>query len=213
KTGRDVLRPEMDEPWTIWQQTQLAALERRKPLYYGAILLFTGLAVAATRRRALHQAAMLGLMMIPLFFYPANYYCHYVFLLPLVAADRKDPGHKLFGWVAIVLVAMSALLYLTLSEPQVDVRYTLQSDVILAGLLLVLGPMAYFAWCKPEAAAPPTEPARPLPVASPQKQQDAVLSTFQEQDAPRSAIATRLHRSPSPLAPLPVREAKSRLAT
>jgi hypothetical protein len=93
---------------------------------------------------------MLGLMMIPIYFYPANYYCHYVFLLPLVAVDRKDPDHKLFGWVAIVLVAMLAVLYQTLNELQVDVRYTLQSDVLLAGFLLVLGPMAYFAWRKPQ---------------------------------------------------------------
>ncbi len=146
RTGKQVLRPELPEPWTDWQKYQLAAFDRRKPLFYGGILLFTGLAVAASRRRHYHQAAMMGLLMIPVFFYPANYYCHYVFLLPLLAVDRKDTDSRLFGWVALVLLAMSVALYPTLQERQVDVLYTLQSDVILAGFFLILVPMAYFAW-------------------------------------------------------------------
>jgi hypothetical protein len=163
RTGAQVIRPEMFEPWTDWQKYQLAAFERRKPLYYGGILLFTGLVFAASRRRHYHQAAVMGLMMIPIYFYPANYYCHYVFLLPLLAVDRKDTDARLFGWVALVLLAMSVALYPTLSERQVDVLYTLQSNVILAGFFLVLAPMAYFAWRKWPTAAPaiaggPAEP-------------------------------------------------------
>lgn len=146
RTGAQVIRPELFEPWTDWQKYQIAAFERRKPLYYGAILLFTGLVFAASRKRQYHQAAVMGLMMIPIYFYPANYYCHYVFLLPLIAVDRREPNTRLFGWVALVLLAMSVALYPTLSEREVDVRYTLQTNVILAGFFLLLVPMAYFAW-------------------------------------------------------------------
>jgi len=155
-TGDKVLRRELSEPWTDWQTYQLTALERRKPLFLASILLFTGIAVAACRKRQYHQAALMGMMLIPVYFYPANYYCHYVFLLPMLAANRKSTSPntstststRLFGWVATVLLAMSVALYYTLSERQTDVLYTHQSYVILAGFLLILAPMAYSAWRK-----------------------------------------------------------------
>jgi hypothetical protein len=159
RIGKKVMRNDLDEPWTDWQHYQLAAFERRKPIYYGAMALFTGLVFAASRRRKLHQAALMGMLLIPIFFYPANYYCHYVFLLPFLAVSRKETNSRLFGWVSIVVLAMSAALYLTLREREVDVRFTLQSDVILGAFLLILGPMAYFAWRPlPEDAEPTTTP-------------------------------------------------------
>ena len=166
--GKKVMRNDLDEPWTDWQHTQLAAFHRRKPIYYATIALFTGLVIAASRRRKLHQTALMGMLLIPIFFYPANYYCHFVFLLPLLAVDRKETNSRLFGWVSIVVLAMSGALYLTLREHEVDVRYTLQSDVILAAFLLILAPMAYFAWRPlPEDAEPKPQPdVEPEPVAA-----------------------------------------------
>jgi drug/metabolite transporter (DMT)-like permease len=85
------------------------------------------------------------MFLIPVVMYPANYYCHYVFLLPLVAASKRDESNKMFGWLAFVSCAMSVALYQTLSERLVDVLYTQQSAVLLGGLLLMMAPLAWFA--------------------------------------------------------------------
>ena len=145
-TGDKVLRKELPEPWTDWQTYQLAAFERNKPLFYAGIALFSALAVAACRKRQYHQAALVGMLMIPVYFYPANYYCHYVFLLPLLAATKKDDDNWLFGAVSVVMLLMSVALFPTLSVRQVDVLFTAQSAVILVGYLIVLAAMVYAAW-------------------------------------------------------------------
>lgn len=201
RTSSQVLRPALFEPWEDWQKYQLAAFDRRKPLYYGGILLFTGLVFLASRRRNLHQSAVMGLMMIPIYFYPANYYCHYVFLLPLAAVDRRDTDKRLFGWVAIVLLAMSVALFPTLTERRVDVLYTLQSDVILAGFFLVLVPLAYFAWRGwkvPALAAAPSVPLDQEPQPEPETTPLGSASEPQVEAAPKKRKKKRKPQQESP---------------
>jgi hypothetical protein len=43
----------------------------------------------AARGRPLEQAAILGLILVPVVFYAANYYIHIVCLLPLLALERQ----------------------------------------------------------------------------------------------------------------------------
>ncbi len=156
-TSDKVLRKELAEPWTDWQRYQTAALQRRKPLYYGVMALMVAMAAVAVRNKRLDQAGIIGMFLIPFVFYPANYYCHYVFLLPLAVASREDSSEreKLFGWVALVSMVMSVALYYTLSERRVDVLYERQSWVLLVGLAAMLAPMAWMAWKEKEAMRTP----------------------------------------------------------
>lgn len=153
KTGQRLVNDGLAEPWTKWQEEQLEAFGRRRPLYYGGIAVFVGLALAACRRRRPEQAALIGLTLIPVFFYPANYYCHYVFLLPLMATASGGPHQaahgRLYPWVALVLLAMCVAQYPTLSTGWSDVIYTWQSVILLLGFAAILAPMAWDTWRRP----------------------------------------------------------------
>ncbi len=144
KTAQRAADQKRLEPWSAWQDTQRETFARRKPLFYLAVLAFFGAGVLACRRMRLDQAAILGLMMIPVFFYPANYYCHYVFLIPLLAT-RAGPapglvepeGRTFFGWVSVVILSMGIIQVPTLSNWS-DLVYTYQSIIILGAFALIL---------------------------------------------------------------------------
>jgi hypothetical protein len=140
------------EPWTAWQDLQRQTFAHRKPLFYLGVLAYLGAAVLACRRRRLDQAAIIGLTMIPVFFYPANYYCHYVFLLPLLATRAGPPralvepeGRTLFARVSVIVLLMGVVQLPTLAEWP-DVTYTYQSVILLAGIAAILFPLARTAW-------------------------------------------------------------------
>jgi hypothetical protein len=146
KTGSKVLRRDLAEPWTDWQGYQLAALQRRKPLYYALMAAAIFGVFLACRKKRLDQAAMAGLLLIPVLFYPANYYCHFVFLLPLAATVDRDPHDKQFGWVSAAILGMGIAIYPTLQERWSDVCFTRQSWVLLAAIAAVVVPLAHRAW-------------------------------------------------------------------
>jgi hypothetical protein len=143
------------EPWTAWQELQRETFARRKPIFYLGVLAFVALAAAAARGRRLDQAAIIGLMLIPAFFYPANYYCHYVYLLPLAATTTGPPrrldepeGRTMLAWVSALLLLLAFGQTLTLSaEP--DVTFTYQSILLLVAVTGILIPMAREAWGLP----------------------------------------------------------------
>jgi hypothetical protein len=171
------------EPWSTWQDLQRETFARRKPLFYLAVLLYLGLALVACRRLRLEQAAILGLMMIPVFFYPANYYCHYVFLIPLLGVSAAAPrrwtepeGRTWFGLVASTVLAMGFLQYFTLDSwaGESDVTATGQSVIMLVAYLLLLVPLARSAW----AGLPPLDEAPPASGTEPPPAWTGVLATL-----------------------------------
>ena len=64
--------------------------------------------LAGSRRQKIYQAALLGMMLIPVLFYPANYYLHSIFILPLLATSDQD---RRWYWVGLVLLGMSFSQY------------------------------------------------------------------------------------------------------
>ena len=154
RVGQRVIDNSKVESWATWQSEQLERFASRKPIFYLGILFYVGLAVAACRRRRLDQAALMGLMLIPIFFYPANYYCHFVFLLPLVGTrDRpaqpqseSASGDWLFTAVSVILLGMTVAQYPTLFTGWSDVVYTWQSVILLVGFAAILGVMAWDGW-------------------------------------------------------------------
>lgn len=123
-----------------WGEAQIQTLRSRLPLYYGFIAVYTALAFVACRRRPLHEAALLGLMMIPIWLYPSNYYLHYVFVLPLlVTLDEKDAASRWrWAFVSAVLLGMSIAEYFGFQVVPTDQRYAAWSWSALVGFALIL---------------------------------------------------------------------------
>jgi hypothetical protein len=110
----------------------------------------------------LRHAALVGLMMIPIYFYPSNYYLHYVFVLPLLidySLEDKEQ-RQLWGLVSVVLCAVSVSEYWGFEGINVDERYAQWSVGVLLGYAIILVALAR------DALRPFAEPT-PLLVAPP----------------------------------------------
>jgi hypothetical protein len=133
-----VVNPALPEPWMPWQQSQLDTYERHKPLAWALRIVFCVLCLIACRGARPEHAALIGTLLIPVLTYPANYYCHYVFLLPLLAVGQRA---WLGFYIELVLLVMCPIEYFTLHEP-VDVRFFWESVILLAGFAAILVPLA-----------------------------------------------------------------------
>ncbi len=143
--AKHVMRRDHPEPWIEWQRTQQETYAARRPVTYAVLAAALLLAGLACRGRELHQTALLSLLVIPFLFYPSNYYCHFIFLLPLaLAGGRAQPGA--FGFGIGVLCALCFGQYFTLFERWSDLCYTYQSFMLLAACLLLLLPLAWQGW-------------------------------------------------------------------
>jgi hypothetical protein len=139
--GRKVFQRQKAEPWMNWQETQTETFNSRIVLYLVLMALFTLLALVAARTVRLDQAALIGLLLVPILFYPANYYLHYIFLLPLIADDRPENA-RLWGWNSICLLLLCFLEYFTIDE-WTDERFTDQSWMLLGCYLALLAPLCW----------------------------------------------------------------------
>jgi len=144
-----------------WGDDQSRILRARLPLYIAGIAFFILSVFIAARRRRIEQSAMLALILIPVLFYPANYYIHFVFLLPLVVAEDREalrPVPPLAGAVFILLLGMCAVQYFTVPVPDRGLHFYMASAVLFATLTLLVtllirgdAAAAYFA-LQPAAA-------------------------------------------------------------
>jgi hypothetical protein len=147
-----------------WSELQLRTLSERRPFYLATIAAISILALAAARGRDLRQASLLGMMLIPVYFYASNYYLHYIFILPLLV-DYPVSGEKrdrwLWGLVAVVLLAISASEYWGFDARGVDERYAQWSWGVLIGYVLIFAALAYDAWPELRRGAARVESAPP----------------------------------------------------
>jgi len=130
-------------PWGDWGTAQKLTFAARRPLFYAILLIATALGLLACRGRKLEEVALIGLLLIPFYFYPSNYYCHFVFLLPLAVVGPRVERDRTFAVVYLALAAMAVGQYFTLAEGWTDLRYTYQSFLLLIGFGIILG---YLAW-------------------------------------------------------------------
>ncbi|HEX7508234.1 MAG TPA: hypothetical protein VF550_15765 [Polyangia bacterium] len=130
-------------PWDDWGTAQRMTFAARRPLFYAILLLATALGLLACRGRRLDEVALIGLLLIPFYFYPSNYYCHFVFLLPMAVVGPKLDRERSFAIVFIVLAGMCIGQYFSLAEGWTDLRYTYQSFLLLIGFGIIL---AHLAW-------------------------------------------------------------------
>jgi hypothetical protein len=128
---------------TRWVEGQRSTFAARRPWFYAILSVLTALVLLACRGRPPAEAALGGLLLVPFAFYPSNYYCHFVFLLPLIAAGPRGPQDRSFAWVYLVLVALCVGQALTLHERWIDLRYTYQSLLLVVAFSVIA---AYLAW-------------------------------------------------------------------
>ncbi|MCB9029762.1 MAG: discoidin domain-containing protein, partial [Deltaproteobacteria bacterium] len=134
--AQKIMQKDNPEPWIKWQEEQKNTLEQRSLYLKLGTFFGLGLIFLAARRKRLYQAAMLGMLLVPFISYPANYYYHYIALLPLVApfvANRR----YLPNLVSISLLLVCALQYRTLLEPWADVCFTWQSFLLLGAFVFI----------------------------------------------------------------------------
>ena len=105
-------------------------LRARAPIFAAAALAITALVALASRGKRIEQAAMLGLVLVPTYLYPANYYLHIVFLLPLVAADAVV-------WIA--LLGLCAAQYFTVLINDKAEHFYFATVLLFVAFAVILG--------------------------------------------------------------------------
>jgi hypothetical protein len=124
-------------------------LRLRAPLVAAAVLAYVGLLAVACRNKRREQAAMLGLLLLPILMYAANYYEHLICLLPLVVVDRtllrdgeapaERPLDATDAWVWMSLLLMCAAEYFTtLVHNDLRLHFYLGSVLLMATIGVML---------------------------------------------------------------------------
>jgi hypothetical protein len=100
------------------------------------VIAFSVLILRAGRNRAPHQAALISLFLIPVVLNAANYYFHYVFLLPLLAVADGEDRHDVRVWAP--LLAMCVAEYAATVAPALSQHFVTESICLMATLLVIL---------------------------------------------------------------------------
>ncbi|HMA95941.1 MAG TPA: discoidin domain-containing protein [Polyangiaceae bacterium] len=124
---------------------QLVSLGHRAPLHFGLIALYLLGVIVTVRNKPLDQAAAIGTIMIPVVFNPANYYAHFIYILPLLAlesarddkASGKAPLSGYDGWIWGTLILVCVAQYWTTLTTDLELHFELAS-VLLCGSFIVL---------------------------------------------------------------------------
>lgn len=140
------------------ENNQALVLRERLPLFWGLTILYVVLAGWAAYRRPPSVAALLGILLMPVFMYPANYYLHCVFLIPLLLGAPQEPiqpgEERPAAWVNVLALLMCAALYFTVKEQSLALHFYNASVILMAtigALFYVLLPRdAQGQWIVPE---------------------------------------------------------------
>jgi hypothetical protein len=126
-----------------WQTGHHQLLQARWPLYAAAIGFYVIGVFLTCRHKSLERAAILGLLLVPVVFYPANYYIHIVCLLPLIAVEHKErsgqaPLSSSDAWVWLILLGLCAAQYWTVLVTDLPSLHFHLSTVLLFGALTAI---------------------------------------------------------------------------
>ncbi len=126
-----------------WEGDQWKVLAARRPLFIVAVAFFVVMVIAGARRCRPEQAAILSLVLIPVFFYPANYYIHFVFLLPLLVVETSGKGDRpplgpTDVWILGTLTIMCAAQYFTVLVREKGIHFYMSSTLLFAAVTSIL---------------------------------------------------------------------------
>lgn len=153
-----------------WEDSQASNIRARLPLFLAATALYVALVGIAARSRRMDQAALLGMILVPVLLYPANYYIHFVFLLPMLATERKPtdasplPATLTDAGVWLTLLFMCAGQYFTVMISDLGLHFYFETVVLFTMLTVLLGLLVkddLVRWANAEPAAPATPSSDP----------------------------------------------------
>jgi hypothetical protein len=133
-----------------WEGGHAEILRSRWAIYSFSMAAYIAAVFVACRRKTLEQAAMFGVSLVPVVFYPANYYIHIVMLLPLLVLERKEPlFHKAAGpwqsplsasdaWVWVTLLGLCAAQYWTVLVGDLGLHFYFSTVLLFAAYTVVL---------------------------------------------------------------------------
>lgn len=132
------LRARGEDPEQWGPLTAQTVKERRWMIVLG-MLAFTALAALACRGVRLSDAAVIGTMMIPVYFYPANYYLHIVFVWPLLhAAWTGHETDRAWTWIASAVLGCCAIQWFGWLIPGGYGQFLFWSGTFLALIVVLL---------------------------------------------------------------------------
>jgi len=126
-----------------WQTGHHQLLQSRWPLYAAATTFYVVGVFLTCRQKSLERAAILGLLLVPVVFYPANYYIHIVCLLPLIAVERRArsgeaPVTGSDAWVWLILLGLCAAQYWTVLVTDLPLHFHLSTVLLFAALTAII---------------------------------------------------------------------------
>ncbi|HTQ02871.1 MAG TPA: discoidin domain-containing protein [Polyangiaceae bacterium] len=146
-----------------WEDNQANVIRNRMPLFVAATALYIGLVVLAARRRRMDQGALLGMILVPVLTYPANYYIHFIFLLPMLATETRPstpaapPVSLTEGGVWLTLLFMCAGQYFTVMISDLGLHFYFETVVLFTTLTILLALLVkddVVAWATADPGAP-----------------------------------------------------------
>jgi hypothetical protein len=125
---------------------QLVSLGHRAPLHFGLVALYAFGVLIAVRNKPLDQAAAIATIMIPIVFNPANYYAHFIYILPLISLEvaRKDgasgkpPLSAYDGWLWATMLLVCVAQYWTTLTSDLELHFESASVLLCGGLMTML---------------------------------------------------------------------------
>jgi glycosyl transferase family 87 len=133
-----------------WGNNQSQLLSARLPVFIAAAAFFVAMVALGGRKKRPEQLAMLGLLLMPVFFYPANYYIHLVWLLPMLVIERHEatrdgspPLAPREGWVWMTLLLMCAAQFFTTSIADVGIHFYLAGVCLFSAIIVILVAYVY----------------------------------------------------------------------
>ncbi len=120
----------------------------RARVFMAAVLVFLLAVIMLCRGRRLEHAALLGLLLVPVLFYPANYYIHFIFLVPLLATEQRSerasraaadrPWTRPDAGVLLSVLGICVAQYWTVLADSARLHFIQSSLVLFVGLAGVL---------------------------------------------------------------------------
>ncbi len=121
-----------------WGPLTAQTMKDRRWITTLGMLLYTLLGIAACRRLRLADAAVIGTLMIPIYFYPANYYLHILFIWPLLLAPAAGLARSRdWSLAAAAVLAFCSLQWFGWLIPSQYGQFILWSGMFL-GLIAIL---------------------------------------------------------------------------
>ena len=126
-----------------WGDDQGSVLRARMPIFIGAVLCYVAAVVVAARRMPPEQAGVLAMVLVPVLFYPANYYIHLVCFLPLVISEKDAEGKSqplgpVDGAIAMTLLGMCAAQFVAVLIADMGIHFYLNGVILFVAITTML---------------------------------------------------------------------------